>query len=127
MAEDGKAMGWKQPEIAFSSYILLQKHPVITFLSVKVDRGQGIAHKQAQIGVNGQKLTFQANGGRGQDNGEETAWNSFPFVYIIATASSDNILVKKSRGGVRGSPISRGKCPKIQFDNFIVPLSHVKQ
>ena len=54
------------------------------------------------MGVNGQKLTIQANGGRGQDNRVETAWNSFPFVYIIATASSDNIVVNKSGGGVKG-------------------------
>ena len=65
------------------------------------------------MGVNGQKLTFQANGGRGQDNGVETAWNSFPFVYIIATASSDNIFVKKSGGGVKGLPISRHKWGKM--------------
>ena len=81
MAEDGKAMGWKQPEIAFSLYILLQKHPVITFLSVKVDRGQGVAHKQAGMGVNGQRLNFQANGRRWRDNMVETAWNNFLSVY----------------------------------------------
>ena len=59
------------------------------------------------MGVNGQKLNFQANGRRGQDNGVEIAWKSFPFVYIIAIASSDNIFVNKSRGGIKGLPISR--------------------
>ena len=29
------------------------------------------------MGINGQKLFFQANGGRWRDNGMETAWNSF--------------------------------------------------
>ena len=61
------------------------------------------------MGVNGQKLNFQAIGRRWWDNGVETAWNSFPLVYIIATASSDNIFVKKSGGGVKGLPISRRK------------------
>ena len=54
------------------------------------------------MGVNGQKLNFQANGGRWQDNGVETAWNSFFSVYIIAIASSDNIFVNKSAGGGQG-------------------------
>ena len=61
------------------------------------------------MGVNGQKLNFQANGGRWQGNGVETAWNSFLFVYIIAIASSDNIFVNKSGGGVKGSLISKQK------------------
>ena len=61
------------------------------------------------MGVNGQKLNFQATGGRWQENGVETFWNHFLSVYIIATASSDNIFVKKSGGGVKGLPISRRK------------------
>ena len=61
------------------------------------------------MGVNGQKWNFQANGRRWQDNGLETAWNSFLSVYIIAIASNDNIFVIKSGGGVKGSPISRRK------------------
>ena len=61
------------------------------------------------MGVIGKKLSFQANGGRWQDNGVETAWNCFLSVYIIAIASSINIFVNKRGGGVKGSPISRRK------------------
>ena len=61
------------------------------------------------MGVKGQKLNSQENGGRGWDNGVETARNSFLSVDVIATVSSDNIFVKKSRGRVKGSPISRRK------------------
>ena len=39
MAGDGGTLGWKQPGIAFSPYIILQQHPVITFLSIKVGVG----------------------------------------------------------------------------------------
>ena len=74
--------------------------------------GKGVTHKQAQMGVNGQKLNFQANGGRWWDNEMETAWNSFVSVYIIATASSDNIFVNESKGTVKGSPISSCKWGK---------------
>ena len=68
------------------------------------------------MGVNGQKLNFQANSGRWWNDGVETAWNSFFSVYIIVTASSDNIFVNKSGGWVKGSLICRrewGKRPKI--------------
>ena len=82
---------------------------MITFLSVKVDRGQGVAHKQARLGVNGQKWNFQANGRRWRDSGVETTRNSFLSVYIIAIASNNNIFVNKSGGGVKGLPISRRK------------------
>ena len=61
------------------------------------------------MGVNGQKLNFQANGRRWRDNGVETAWISFLSVYIIAIASSNNIFVNKSGSGVKGLPISRRK------------------
>ena len=61
------------------------------------------------MGVNGQKLNFQANGRRWRDNGVETAWNSFLFMNIIATASSGNIFVNKSGGGVKGLAMSRHK------------------
>ena len=40
----------------------------------------------------------------------ETAWYSFLSVDIIATATSDNIFVNKSGGGIKGSPISTGCC-----------------
>ena len=51
------------------------------------------------MGVNGQKLNFFS-------------------VYIIATATSDNIFVNRSGGGVKGLPISRrkwSKWPNIEF------------
>ena len=79
------------------------------FVNKRGGGGQGVTHKQAQMGVNGQKLNFQANGGRWQGNGVETAWNSFLFIDIIAIASSGNIFVNKSGGGVEGSPMSRRK------------------
>ena len=65
------------------------------------------------MGVNGQKLNFQATGGRWQENGVETSWNRFFSVYIIATATSDNIFVNRSGGRVKGLPINRCKWPKI--------------
>ena len=63
------------------------------------------------MGVNGQKLNFQANGMRWRDNGVETAWNSFLFSKIIAKASSDNIFVNKSGGGVKLSPMNLLRVP----------------
>ena len=51
------------------------------------------------MGVNGQKLNFQANGRRWRDNGVETAWISFLSVYIIAIPSSNNIFVNNCGGG----------------------------
>ena len=57
--------------------------------------------------VNGQKLNFQANGRKWWDKGVETAWNCFLSVYIIEIATSVNIFVNKSGGGVKGLPISR--------------------
>ena len=54
------------------------------------------------MGVNGQKLNFQSNGGRCGDNGVETPWNSFLSVYIIAIGSLDNIFVNKSEGEGQG-------------------------
>ena len=59
------------------------------------------------MGVNEQKLNFQANGRRWQDYGVETAWISFLSVYVIAIASSNNIFGNKCGDGVMGSPISR--------------------
>ena len=53
------------------------------FVNKRGGGGQGVAHKQAQIGVNGQKLNFQANFGRWRNKGVETAWNSFLFSYQI--------------------------------------------
>ena len=70
------------------------------------------------MGVNGQKLNFQANGGRWQGNGVETAWNSFLPVYIFAIGSSGDIFVNKSGGGIKGLTKSRrkwGYWPKIEF------------
>ena len=55
MAGDGETMGWKQPGIAFFLYILLQQHPVITFLSMKAEMGKEVAHSLAQTVKNGQK------------------------------------------------------------------------
>ena len=65
------------------------------------------------MGVNGQKLYFQANGGRWRDNGVETAWISFLSVYIIAIASSNRIFVNKSGGGVKGLCTSKRKLGKM--------------
>ena len=65
------------------------------------------------MGVNGQKLSFQANGGRWQGNGVETAWNSYLLIYIIAIAFSDNIFIDKSGGGIKGLPISRREWGKM--------------
>ena len=58
MAGDGETVGWKQPGIAFSPYVLLQYYQMITFLSVKGEVGSRVAHKQAQMGVNGLKIEF---------------------------------------------------------------------
>ena len=54
-------------------------------------------------GKNSHKLNFKVIGWRWWDNGVETAWNSFLIVYIITTASSENIFIKKSKGGVKGA------------------------
>ena len=67
------------------------------------------AHGGVQMEVNGQKLNFQANGRKWWDKGVETAWNCFLSVYIIAIASSTNIFVNQSGGGIKGLPISRRK------------------
>ena len=76
------------------------------------------------MGVNGQKWNFQVNGGRWWNNGVETAWNSFFSVCIIAIASSNNIFVNKSGGGVKAQmgvngqklgPPTPAICLKIQF------------
>ena len=61
------------------------------------------------MGVNGQKKNFQANSRRWQDSGVETAWNYFLSLYNNAIASSIDIFVNKSGGGVKGSLISRSK------------------
>ena len=84
-----RAMGWKQHGIASSPYIIMQQHPVIEFVNKRGGGVKGLpnAHRQAHMGVNGQKLNFQANGGRWRDNKVETAWNHFISVYNIATAS----------------------------------------
>ena len=71
------------------------------------------------MGVNGQKLYFQANGGRWRDNGVETAWISFLSVYIIAIVSINNIFVNKSGGGVKGSPICRRKWGKMAKNQIL--------
>ena len=70
---------------------------------------KGLPISRCKWGKNGQKLNFQANGGRWRDNGVETAWNSFLFVYIIAIASSDNIFVNQSGGRIKGLPKKRRK------------------
>ena len=41
--------------------------------------------------------------------GVETTWNSFLSVYIIATASLDNIFVNKSGGGGQGVAHKQGQ------------------
>ena len=49
------------------------------------------------------------------ENGREMGENSlesFLSVDIVATASSDNIFIKKSGGGVKGLPMSMHKCGK---------------
>ena len=64
------------------------------------------------MGVNGQKLNFQANGRRWQEmagDGVETAWNSLLSVYDIATALSDNIFFNENGSRVKGLPKSRCK------------------
>ena len=50
--EMARQMAWKQPGIAFFPYILLQKHPVITFLSIKVEVG---SRGRPLAGANGGK------------------------------------------------------------------------
>ena len=54
---DGGTMGGKQPGIAFPLYILLQQHPAITFLSIKVEVGSKGRLYAGANGVKGQKLT----------------------------------------------------------------------
>ena len=43
------------------------------------------------------------------ENGEVVVWSSSLPIDIIATAPSDNSYVSKSRGGIKGSPMSRHK------------------
>ena len=78
-------------------------------LSEKAKKCHGVADGGAEMGVNGQKLIFKANGRGWRDYGVEIAWNSFFSVNTIATASSDDVFVNESGGGVKGSPISRRK------------------
>ena len=40
-------------------------------------------------------------------------WSSSLSIDIIATAPSDNTFVSKSRGGIKGSPMSRHKWQKM--------------
>ena len=58
MRGDGGTIGWKQPGIAFSPYILLQQHPVITFLSIRVEVGSRGYPKRGANGGNWQKIEF---------------------------------------------------------------------
>ena len=47
--------------------------------------------------------------GKWPENRVVIAWSSFLSIDFIATAPSDNIFVNKSRGGIKGSPMSRHK------------------
>ena len=85
-----------------SVYIIAIASSISIFVNNRSGGGQRVAHKQVQMGVNGQKLFFQANGRRWRDNGVETAWNSFFSILIIAIASSYNIFVNKRGGGGQG-------------------------
>ena len=72
------------------------------------------------MGVNGQKLNFQAIDGRWLDNGVGTAWNSFLSVYNIATAFSDKIFVINAEVWSCGCPLAGangGKRPKMEFSS----------
>ena len=55
---------------------------------------------------------------RWQENGVVTAWSSFLSADIIPTAPSDNSVVNKSGGGIKGSPMSRHKWWKMAKFNF---------
>ena len=46
------------------------------------------------MGVNGQKLNFQVNGGRWWDDGVETAWNSLLSMYNIVGLDDERIRSK---------------------------------
>ena len=64
-----------------SVYIIAIASSNNIFLNKSGGGGQGVTHKQGQMGENGQKLNFQANGRRWRNNGVGTAWNSFLSVY----------------------------------------------
>ena len=55
-----QAMGWKQPGIASSPYLILQQHLVITFLSMKGEVGSRGHPKANANGGKWQKFNFQA-------------------------------------------------------------------
>ena len=70
------------------------------------------------MGVNGQKLNFQANGRRWRDLGVEIAWNSFLSIYFIAIAFSKTFFSIKVEVGSRGYPkrgANGGNWQKIEF------------
>ena len=58
MAGDGGTMGWKQPGIAFSPYIHAKASSFNIFVNNRGGGGQGVAHKEVQMVVNGQKNEF---------------------------------------------------------------------
>ena len=57
--------------------------------------------------TNGENLPKIEFLGKWQENCEVTAWSSFLFIDIITTQPCDNSYVNKSRGGIKGSPLSR--------------------
>ena len=72
-----------------------------------------VTHEQAQTGQNGQKCLKIAFSGKWRENWVIIAWSSSLFTDIIATATSDNIFVNKSGGGIERSPMSRHKQGKM--------------
>ena len=58
---------------------------------------------------NGQKWPKIEFSGKWWENGVVIAWSSFLSADIIATALSDDSVVNKSRGGIKGSPMRRHK------------------
>ena len=106
MAGDGVETAWNS---FLTVYIIATASSDNIFVNKSGGRVKGLPISRRKWGKNGQKLNFQADGGRWRDNGLGAAWNSFLSLYVIATAYSDNIFVNKSGGGVKGSLISRRK------------------
>ena len=63
-------------------------------------------HKWGKMVKNDQKLKFS---GKWQKKGVVIAWSCSLSLDIIATAPSDNSFVNKSRGWIKGGPLSRNK------------------
>ena len=60
--------------------------------------------------ANGEKWQKNHFSGKWQENAVVTAWSSLLlFIDFIKAAPIDNIFVNGSRGGIKGSPISRLK------------------